>query len=196
MTPLYALAAYLFGAIPTGYILFWLSEKKDIRGYGSQATGATNVLRLKGWKFALPVAIFDIAKGFIPVILAMRLFPDKKIALLCGFLAVLGHCFPIFIKFKGGKGVATALGAYLALAPVAALSSVAVFLIFVLLTRFVSLGSLMAVTSYPVLVYLMHGDATVLVMSLAVLSLIFFKHRANIRRLIQGSERRLGEKTP
>jgi len=196
MTPLYALAAYLFGAIPTGYIFFWLSEKKDIRGYGSQATGATNVLRLKGWKFALPVAIFDIAKGFIPVILAMRLFPDKEIALLCGFLAVLGHCFPVFIKFKGGKGVATALGAYLALAPVAALSSVAVFLIFILLTRFVSLGSLMAVTSYPVIGYLMHGDATVLVMSLAVLSLIFFKHRGNIQRLIQGRERRLGEKTP
>jgi len=195
MTILYAALSYLFGAIPTGYILFWITEKKDIRSYGSQAIGATNVFRLKGWKIALPVALFDIAKGFIPVILAVKLFPDKKIALLCGFLAVLGHCFPIFIKFKGGKGVATALGAYLAMAPVPALLSVVVFLIVVLLTRFVSLGSMLAMTFYPVLVFLISRDMPVVVISLAVLALIVFKHRGNMQRLIRGNERKLGDKT-
>jgi glycerol-3-phosphate acyltransferase PlsY len=191
---LYATLSYLLGAVPCGYILFRITENKDIRHYGSHATGATNVLRLKGWKLALPVAIFDIAKGFIPVILAMRLFPDERFALLCGFLAVLGHCFPVFIRFKGGKGVATALGAYFAIAPLVALLSVAVFLALVLLTRFVSLGSMLAMTAYPGLALLMYGNKPVIVMSLAVLALILFKHRGNIQRLIRGNERKLGEK--
>ncbi|MFC2164734.1 glycerol-3-phosphate 1-O-acyltransferase PlsY [Acidobacteriota bacterium] len=194
MIILYAVLSYLFGSIPTGYIIFRIIEKKDIRSYGSQAIGATNVLRLKGWRIALPVAIFDIAKGYIPVALAFKLFPDKRIALLGGFLAILGHCFPIFIKFKGGKGVATALGAYLAIAPVSALLSVTVFLIIVLLTRFVSLGSMLAMAAYPGLLFLLNGGKSMVVMSLVVLVLILFKHRENMRRLIRGNERKLGEK--
>jgi glycerol-3-phosphate acyltransferase PlsY len=194
MTILYALLSYLFGAIPTGFILFWLSEKKDIRNYGSQAIGATNVLRTKGWKMAVPVALFDVAKGAIPVIVALQLFSDRKFALLCGFLAVLGHCFPIFIKFRGGKGVATALGVYLTAAPIPALLCVGVFLVVVLLTKFVSLGSLLAMASYPLLVYLMSGDIPVVVMSGAVFALIMLKHRGNLRRIFQGNERKLGEK--
>ena len=194
MTIFYAVLSYLLGAIPTGYILFWLSEKKDIRTYGSQAIGATNVLRTKGWKMALPVAIFDVAKGAIPVILATRLFPDKKFALLCGSLAVLGHCFPVFIKFKGGKGVATTLGAYLAAAPIPALLSVAIFLIVVLITKYVSLGSLLAMAGFPLLVFIMSGDIPVVAMSLFVYALILFKHRGNLQRLIRGTERKLGEK--
>ena len=186
MIIIYAALSYLFGSIPTGYILFWITEKKDIRSYGSQAIGATNVLRLKGWKIALPVAIFDIAKGFIPVVVAFKLFPDKKFALLCGFLAILGHCFPIFIKFQGGKGVATAPG------PV--LLSVVVFFVIVLLTRYVSLASILAMASYPVLVFLISGDNPVVIMSLIVFALIFFKHRGNIKRLFRGNERKLGEK--
>lgn len=194
MIVLYGVLSYLFGSIPTGYILFRITEKKDIRSFGSQAIGATNVLRLKGWKSALPVAIFDIAKGFIPVALAFELFPDKRIAFMSGVLAILGHCFPIFIKFKGGKGVATALGAYLAIAPVSVLLSVTVFLIIVLLTKFVSLGSMMAIASYPVWVLFLNGNKAVVVMSLVVLVLILFKHRENMQRLIRGDERKLGEK--
>jgi glycerol-3-phosphate acyltransferase PlsY len=194
MNILYAILSYLLGSFPTGYVLFWLSEKKDIRNYGSQAIGATNVLREKGWKLALPVAIFDIAKGAIPVILALKFFPDKRFAFFCGFLAILGHCFPIFIRFKGGKGVATALGAYLALAPVAALLSVAVFVIVVMLTKYVSLGSLLALAAYPLFVFFVRGDMPAVIMSLAALVLVVFKHRGNLQRLVRGSERKLGEK--
>ena len=116
MKILFAIFSYMFGSFPTGYVLYFFSEKKDIRGFGSQSIGATNILRLKGWTFAIPVIFMDILKGFLPVFLALKLFPDKNFALLCGFLAVLGHCFPIYIKLRGGKGVATAVGVYLVLA--------------------------------------------------------------------------------
>ena len=143
---------------------------------------------------ALPVALFDIAKGAIPVFLALQLFPDKRFALLCGFLAVVGHCFPIFLKFKGGKGVATALGVYLTVALVPALLSMGVFLAVVLIARYVSLGSLLAMAAYPLLIFWMTRDISVVVMSVAVFALILFKHRGNLLRLIQGNERKLGEK--
>ena len=95
MKILFAVLSYLVGSFPTGYLLYYLSEKKDIRGYGSHNIGATNVLRLKGWFFAVPVIFIDVMKGFLPVFLATRLFPDLRFVALCGFLAVLGHCFPI-----------------------------------------------------------------------------------------------------
>jgi glycerol-3-phosphate acyltransferase PlsY len=194
MTIFYPILSYLIGSIPAGYILYKLSEKKDIRRFGSQATGATNVLRLKGWKYAIPVALFDILKGFLVVSFALQLFPDKKLALLCGFLVVLGHCFPIFIKFKGGKGVATAVGIYAALAMIPLLGSVGVFVIVVLLTRYVSLGSLLAMVFYPLFVLYFHGDSGVVLLSCAILCLIIFRHLGNIKRLIAGNERKLGEK--
>jgi len=189
-----ALLAYLFGAIPTGYIVFLLTEKKDIRRFGSQATGATNILRLKGWKYAIPVGIFDIGKGFLPVFLMLRLFSDERAALLCGFLAVLGHIFPVFIRFKGGKGVATAAGAYLAFAPALALMSAGIFLIAVVTTRYVSLGSLLAMLSFPLISLMLEENAAVVIMSLCVFFLILLRHKGNIYRLVAGTERKLGEK--
>ena len=131
MKILFAILSYLFGAFPTGYILYYLSEKKDIRGYGSQSIGATNILRLKGWFFTIPVIFVDILKGFLPVFLGLKLFPDNRFALLCGFLAVLGHCFPVYIRFKGGKGVATSVGMYVALAFKPLLIGIAVFELYV-----------------------------------------------------------------
>jgi len=194
MTIIYATLSYLVGSIPTGYIMYKLSEKKDIRRFGSQATGATNVLRLKGWKYALPVGLFDILKGFLVVYFALKLFPDKRLALLCGFLAVLGHCFPIFIKFKGGKGVATTVGVYAALAPVPLLCSVGIFLAAVLLTRYVSLGSLLAMFFFPIFVLYLIGDPYVIALSIAIFCLIIFRHMGNIKRLIGGNERKFREK--
>jgi glycerol-3-phosphate acyltransferase PlsY len=194
MTIIFAALSYLVGSIPTGYILYILSEKKDIRRFGSQATGATNVLRLKGWKYAIPVGLFDIFKGFFVVYYALKLFPDKRLALLCGFLCVLGHCFPIFIKFKGGKGVATTVGVYAALAPVPLLCSVGIFLAVVLLTRYVSLASLLAMFFFPIFVLYFIGDSAVIVLSIAIFCLIIFRHMGNIKRLIAGNERKFGEK--
>jgi len=190
----FALLSYLLGSFPTGYVLFFASEKKDIRNFGSQSTGATNVLRLKGWIFALPVILADVLKGFLPIFLALRLFPDKKFALLCGFLAVLGHCFPVYIKFKGGKGVATAVGVFLALAVESLLICVAIFIFVILLTRFVSLGSLLAMLSLPIAIFIIQGDIEKTLLGFAVFLLIAIRHAGNIKRLIRGNERKLGEK--
>lgn len=195
MTILYAILSYLIGSIPAGYILYRFIEKKDIRQFGSQATGATNVLRLKGWTYAIPVALFDVCKGYIVVFFALKLVPDEGMALLCGFLAVLGHCFPVFIKFKGGKGIATALGVYAALAPVQVLFSVAVFFAVVLLTKYVSLGSLLAMLSFPLFVGFFQGERPLIFLSLAIFCLIILRHMGNIKRLVAGKERKLGEKT-
>lgn len=194
MKILFAVLCYLFGAIPSGYILFRLSEKKDIRRFGSQATGATNVLRLKGWKYAIPVLLFDVAKGFLPVFLALKLFEDLVLALICGFLAVVGHCFPVYIKFKGGKGLATTLGAYALLAFKPALLSLAVFLIAIAISRYVSLGSLLAVLTFPAFAFLLKEEIQVVYFGIVLLILVAFMHRENIARLIKGTERKIGEK--
>ena len=190
----FALLSYLFGSFPTGYILYYLSEKKDIRGYGSQSIGATNVFRLKGWIFAIPVIFVDILKGFLPVFVALKLFPDKRFALLCGFLAVLGHCFPLYIKLKGGKGVATSIGVYLVLAFKPLLIGIVVFLIVIALTRYVSLGSIMAMLSLPLSIYFIQGNQEAAILSIAIFLLIVIRHGGNIRRLVDGNERKLGKK--
>ncbi|MBC8358665.1 MAG: glycerol-3-phosphate 1-O-acyltransferase PlsY [Candidatus Aminicenantes bacterium] len=194
MKILLALLSYFFGAIPSGYIFFHLSEKKDIRNFGSQTTGATNVLRLKGFKYALPVGLFDVFKGFLPVFLALILFQDKLLALACASLAVLGHCFPVFIKFKGGKGLATTFGAYAVLAFKPFLLSVAIFLIVAGISRYVSLSSLLAALSYPFFIFLFKEEVEIAYLSFALFLLIMFMHRGNIKRLIKGKERKLGEK--
>ena len=194
MTITFLMLSYLIGSIPAGYILYKLSEKKDIRKFGSRATGATNVLRLKGWKYAIPVVLFDILKGFFVVSFAFKFLPDKGLALLCGFLVVMGHCFPIFIKFKGGKGVATTVGVYAALPTVPLLCSIGIFVAVVALTRFVSLGSLLAMLFYPLFVLYFSADKGVILLSCAVLCLIIFRHLGNIKRLLAGNERKLGEK--
>lgn len=193
-TIVFLIASYLFGSIPSGYILFRLSEKKDIRSFGSKATGATNVMRVKGWKHGLIVAIFDILKGFLPVFLALKLLPDKNLALVCGFLAIIGHCYPVYIKFKGGKGVATTVGAYAAVSILPLLLALVVFIGIVLLSRYVSLGSISTALSYPLFAYILKSPISVIYFSLIVFVLILFQHRENILRLIQGKERKLGEK--
>lgn len=194
MKILFAGLSYLFGAIPSGYVLFYISEKKDIRNFGSQATGATNLLRLKGWKFAVPILLFDVLKGVLPVVLALEFFEDLRFALVCGFLAVVGHCFPVYIKFKGGKGLATTLGAYAVLGFKPLLLSLGVFLLAVGITRYVSLGSLLAVLSYPFFILLFKGNLEIVCLSVVLFLLIVFMHKGNIARLIKGEERKLGEK--
>jgi len=194
MKVLFAVLAYLVGAIPTGYLLFKLSEEKDIREFGSRNTGATNVMRLKGWKYAVPVAVFDVLKGFLPAFLAVKLFRDPRLALMASFLAVLGHCFPVYIRFRGGKGVAATVGAFAAVAFRPFLLSAGVFVLIVVLSRYVSLGSIMATLSFPVWVVLFHGKPMMAVWGIAVASLVILKHSGNIRRLLKGRERRFGER--
>lgn len=194
MKILFAAFSYLLGAFPTGYILYYFSEKKDIRNFGSQSIGATNMLRLKGWAFAIPVIFADILKGFLPVFIALKLFVDFRFALLCGFFAVLGHCFPVTLKFRGGKGVATSVGVYLALAIEPLLIGLGVFIVVIALTRYVSLGSMTAMLSIPASIYILGSESDLAILGVAIFLLICVKHTGNIRRLVQGNERKLGEK--
>jgi len=189
-----ALASYLAGSIPTGYLLVRLSGRKDVREYGSGSTGATNVLRLKGWRVALPVAVFDILKGFLPVFLAAKWFADPVFAAFCGLLAVVGHCFPFSIGFRGGKGVATSLGAFAAIAWAPCLGSLGLFLIMIGLTRYVSLGSIVGSLAFPVIHFAAGGPPVVAAVALAIAALIVVRHKSNIRRLLAGTERKFGEK--
>ena len=189
-----ALASYLLGSVPTGYLLVRLSGKRDVRKFGSGSTGATNVLRVKGWKVALPVAAFDFLKGFLPVLLSMRWFADPVFAAVCGFLAVIGHCYPFSIGFRGGKGVATSLGAFAAIAWAPCLGSLGLFFLVAGLTRFVSLGSILGSLAFPAILLASGGSASVTAASFAIAALVIIRHRTNIGRLIRGTERKIGEK--
>jgi glycerol-3-phosphate acyltransferase PlsY len=194
MKALIVLAAYLLGSVPTGYLMVRWTGRKDVRDFGSRSTGATNVLRVGGWKTALPVAVFDVLKGFLPVFLAVRIFDDPLLAAICGFAAVVGHCFPFAIGFRGGKGVATSLGAFAAIAWVPCLASLGLFLVVVALTRYVSLGSILGSLAFPAVFLVAEGRKDVAIVAAALALLIVLRHRANIGRLFEGTERKLGER--
>lgn len=194
MKLLVILLSYLLGSVPTGYLLVLIAFKRDVRQMGSGNTGATNVLRVRGWKTALPVALFDVFKGFLPVFLALKWFDDPAFAALCGFAAVVGHCYPFAIGFRGGKGMATSLGAFVAIAWAPCLASLGIFVLVISLTRYVSLGSILAALAFPVAYIIGGGPAPAAAVALAIAALVVVRHAANIRRLIGGTERRLGEK--
>jgi acyl phosphate:glycerol-3-phosphate acyltransferase len=195
MRVLIAIISYLAGSFPTGYLLVRGAGLKDVRQFGSRSTGATNVLRVKGPKTALLVALVDVIKGFLPALLALRTTGDPGFAGLCAFLAVLGHCFPFSIGFRGGKGVATSLGAYVAFAGLPWILGVGVFGLVAGLTRRVSLGSILGSLAVPAGVLALGGSKGIFAWSLAIAALVVFQHRGNIGRLLKGTERKLGEKT-
>jgi acyl phosphate:glycerol-3-phosphate acyltransferase len=196
MKIVWILAAYFIGSFPSGFLIFKLGKSRgDIRSYGSQSTGATNVLRLRGWRYALPVLIIDVLKAALPVWLALRAFPgDRRVAFGVAVMVVLGHCFPVFIGFRGGKGVSTAMGSYAVLATVPFLVSLAVFGGVVAATRYVSLGSLLAALSFPLLVVFFRGDGGLAAVGLVIFAVIALRHAGNIKRLIKGQERKIGQK--
>lgn len=194
MKIIFALLSYFLGTISPGFFLFHMTDRKDIRKIGSGGTGATNVLRLKGWKFALPVLIVDIIKGALPVYLALLIFENLTFASLCAFLVVLGHCFPFYLKFRGGKGIATTVGVYSVLALKPLLLALSVFFLAVVFTRYVSLGSLFLTLSFPLLVYLLRGQREIIGLGILIMLLVAVRHHDNISRLIKGSERKIGER--
>jgi acyl phosphate:glycerol-3-phosphate acyltransferase len=188
------LASYLLGATPTSYIAGRVGRGIDLRDHGSKNLGATNVYRILGWKYAIPVALVDIAKGAIPVLFfsgwaGAAEHPWLPVAL--GGAAVLGHMFSPYVSFKGGKGVATAAGMFLALAPVAVLLAISIWGICLWLTGYVSLSSIIAVLSVPLSVVLFQpGSSYVFWASIALVALIIVAHRRNIGRLLSGTENR------
>jgi len=194
---LVCLGAYLLGSFPTSIVLTRLFRGIDVRRHGSGNAGATNVLRVAGWKLALPVAVVDVAKGFVPALLAQRAFgPESLVPLLAGAAAVAGHVFPVWAGFRGGKGVGTSAGAFLALHPAAVGLAVFPFALAVALTRMVSLGSIAASLAFPLLVLVVEGPAWAQAHRAAFLLLIPWSvalvlfHFQNILRMLEGRENR------
>lgn len=193
-TSLLLAAAYFLGSIPFGLILAKLFVGSDIRKSGSGNIGATNVARVVGPSAGVLTLVLDVAKGAAAVWLAARFTGQNSAAItLAGVTVLLGHCFPIWLKFKGGKGVATALGVFLMLAPLAALGALLVFIIVSVTWRYVSLGSVSAAATMPLLMYFLWapGHAPPLVVDFGTLfaaGLVIFKHDANLQRLVDGTE--------
>lgn len=205
-------AAYLIGSIPFSFLVVKVFAGADIRQLGSRNVGATNVARTAGKTPGIIALLLDIAKGFGAVELArwLTLLPQWTFVngsdpspwnsrafwiALAGLIAVIGHMFPVWLRFHGGKGVATATGAFVGIDPLSVVAAMIVFMIVILTTRFVSLASITSAASVPVFLrYLTHATFWTLVISIVIAMLIILKHHSNIARLTQGSERRMGER--
>jgi glycerol-3-phosphate acyltransferase PlsY len=185
--------SYLLGAVPTGIIVARLAKGADPRSGGSGNIGATNVARTLGRGAGIVTLLGDMLKGAIPVFYAMHYASLGVVVVsLVAFAAVLGHLFPVYLGFRGGKGVATACGVFLVLSPLATLICVAVFALIVLVTRYVSLGSMYSAITMPLALALLPGKFVFAPVSLLIAMLIVFKHKANIKRLKEGTENRFG----
>jgi glycerol-3-phosphate acyltransferase PlsY len=194
-----ALVSYISGAIPFSYIAGRLFAGIDLRDHGSGNLGATNTFRFLGPKIASLVLVADIAKGFLPVFLAPiyspgHTIPDLWLMYIAGFFAVIGHMFSVFVRFKGGKGIATTAGVFLALAPAAFLGAFVVFAIVMGIWKIVSVASMVSSIALPVMVYtaqrlaLVPGDRSLLILSCAITVVVLAKHHSNIKRLLAGTE--------
>ncbi len=181
--------SYLIGAIPCGVVLTKLTGAGDVRESGSGNIGATNVYRTAGRKLGVLTLIGDIVKGVLPVIYATSfadMAPEKIAMVACA--TFLGHLYPVYLGFKGGKGVATALGIYLVVSPLSVLIAAFVFVGLVWIWRYVSLGSISAAALVPVLTYLFEGSLPLLYASLFISLMVIWRHRENIGRLLNGTE--------
>ncbi len=188
-------AAYLFGSVPFAIVLVRLFRGVDVRTQGSGNAGATNVLRTAGKGLAIGTMLLDVGKGIAAVSLMKAVTYDARWLGAAAVAAILGHVFPVWFGFRGGKGVATAIGSFGVLAPWAVLAVVVAFVLVVATTRFVSLGSITAACLLPLAMrVLFHAPDAEVVAAAAATLLLVFSHRANIQRLVDGSERRLGRR--
>ncbi len=185
------LIGYLAGSVPFAFLLA-RSAGVDVRTAGSGNVGAANVLRTAGAGPGALVLLLDVAKGAAAVLLAYAVAGGASVAALSGAAAIVGHIYPVWLRFHGGKGVAVAAGVFSVLAPVATAVSGLLFLVTVWTTRYVSLGSVAATLALPAVAWLAGAPAAVVIVAAATGSLILFRHRANVRRLIAGTERRMG----
>jgi len=191
MTPfLILLFAYLVGSIPCGYLLVRLKTGQDVRSMGSGNIGATNVLRTTGRLIAVVTLLLDMAKGFLAVWLMARYAGDSRLWVSAAALAVMaGHAYPVFLKFQGGKAVASLIGAFLYLTPVPMAAALVLFAIVAAATRHVSMGSIVMVGSLPLAAYFIeHPPAVVLMATVVAAVFIIYRHRENISRLRAGTE--------
>lgn len=192
--------SYLMGAIPAGLIAGKLFKGVDIREHGSGNIGFTNALRVLGVVPGAVVLLADVAKGVVPVLLISRLGTIQANALtpyireLCGGFAIIGHIWTVYLKFRGGKGVATSLGVFLSVYPLAGLISLGVWIVAVGIIRYVSLGSILLCISFCVVVFITYEPRvwSMGIMGLTVTAIVIYRHRGNIQRLLAGEERKFG----
>jgi len=185
--------AYFLGSVPTAYLLVRATTGEDVRTKGTGNVGGTNAMRAAGWKVGAAVTLIDMAKGALAVWL-MRMYNPESAWLAAAMLAaVLGHCYPVWLRFQGGKGVATGLGVYMVLAPASALVAIAVWVVILVIWRWVSLASMVASASFPLILKLIdQPDLVTLVAVSAVAILIILRHGSNIRSLLAGEEVKIG----
>jgi glycerol-3-phosphate acyltransferase PlsY len=192
----FLLAAYFMGSLPSGYLICRQMANIDVRTVGSKNIGATNVARSLGFSWGLLVLVMDMVKGALPVVVALNIWSngterDLLIVALVALAALLGHLASVFLRFSGGKGVATAFGISLVLIPKAALTSFVIFLVVTWIWRYVSLGSLSALLTLPVWAALTGYNVVYLGLASVFALLVFIRHRGNIRALLQGKERKI-----
>lgn len=193
------LLSYLIGAIPFAYILVKLFKGIDLRNVGSGNVGTTNATRVLGWKKGVLVFILDILKGALPVFITTIIFDDKVLftgspnlaPILAGMAAICGHIWTLFLRFKGGKGVATSAGVFLVLLPIPFLIIFFLFFISVWISKYVSLGSISAAAAFPVLTFVLNPNWDLRIVTILIAILVIVKHRSNIIRLINGEENRI-----
>jgi len=190
-----ALFGYLLGSVPTGLLLTKLFSKIDPRKIGSKNIGATNIFRTVGKGLGVLTLAGDVLKGMIPVIVAMRLVtshpwgvPNDYWIAIAGLSPILGHIFPIFLGFKGGKGVATALGIYFFISTTAVIFEALIFIGIVWKWRFISLGSIICAITIPILIAFLTDSRAYFILSIIMAALILYRHQSNISRLLQGTE--------
>lgn len=185
---------YLLGSFPCGLIVGWITKGVDIREYGSGSIGATNVSRVAGFLPALIAGVGDASKGFLGAYLATRFLPDPYLWFLALFLLIVGHDWSIFLRFRGGKGVATTLGILFYLSWESALLCFLVWVVMASITRYSSVGSLSGALLMPVFLYLWGKPPEFIVWGIFAAALVFWRHKGNIQRLIKGKELKMGQK--
>ena len=188
---------YLFGSFPSGYLVGKIAKGIDIRSLGSGSTGATNVLRQVGKRAAITVFLLDVFKGVLSILLAKYLLLNDSWQVAIGLSALIGHIWPVWLNWKGGKAVATGLGIFLGLSWQVGLATLGIFIIIITLFRIVSLASVGAALALPLIMYLSFENSNIslpfLVISLLAMTLVIWRHRENIVRLIKGKEPRIGQ---
>ena len=188
------LFGYVLGSVPTGYLV-GRALGVDVRKIGSGNIGTANVLRAAGKRAAVLTLIGDMLKGLIPVVLARLLVTDEWLIAAVAFAAVLGHCWPVFLRFKGGKAVATGAGTTIGLAPIIGLGLFAFWWAVVLVSRYTSLGAIAVMAVSPVVFWLTHQPLPYILYTIVGGALVLWRHRENARALIKGTERKVGERT-
>lgn len=197
MPALLILAAYLIGAFPTSYVVGRL-RGIDLKQHGSGNLGATNTFRVLGWRYAVPVFVVDLLKGWFPTAFfpLWDRMPEPYLAFAYGAAAIIGHVFSIYVGFKGGKGVATGAGVFLALAPLAVGIGLVLWGVLVFLTRIVSFASLISACTVPFVILLTQGLTPVFFLAVAFATFIVLAHRTNIKRMLRGEEHGFRKRPP